>query len=222
MKQPIIVDNISFPSVIALTSYTREIIKKIGVCNSIKNYDIQYFNFLYELFKRHPDYNIKIIDFKDITITNNFLNKNALETNFKNNNDKIIPISWMTSCRGKTKNKEHLFNDALREAITMQIIDYKNTHNNICNICSIESSNYDIDHEIDFKKIVLDFIKKYNITIPENYSRKDITNQAIFTDNDNYIKELFENYHKENSILRVLCKKCNLSRPKYKDYIIEF
>ena len=87
-----------------------------------------------------------------------------------------------------------------------------------CN-CSLINKTIHIDHhEIQFVKLVEDFleINKKTIIIPSDYDKKQITFERIFKEEDSWIGKLFEPYHLQNATLRVLCETCNLTRKKYK------
>ena len=220
MKEIITVCNVNFPSITSLKQYVRDLLKLIDVCDTLKN-NTNYL-FFCELIKRHPEYTEKTAKMVDLKIGYNLLNKSALELNIINNDNTVTPISWIVCCNSKGKNINQMFHDALRECITNQILEFKKNNNNVCSSCGIMSNDYHIDHELDFKKIVLDFMSKYKFDIPKEYDRKKISNQVKFKVEDFGIKDLFEKYHQEKAKLRVLCKKCNLGRPKLKEYVITF
>ena len=101
----------------------------------------------------------------------------------------------------------------MRTSIFPQIIEYKDMHPNlICEICK-NDNNIEIDHkEPQFIDLFSSFIneQKYKPTVftSDKYHRK------IFTEKDKDFNEKWIKYHKENSLLRPLCKKCNSSREK--------
>lgn len=222
MRETIEILQYKFPSVTSLKQYVRDSLSNIDVCESLSTANNEYYKFFCELMKRHPEYAAKTSRMKDLKIIRNALNPSAFELNIVNNDNTVTPISWVVCCNAKNKNISTMFHEALRECITNQILEFRNNNNNVCQQCGIMSNDYHIDHELDFKKIVLDFMAKYKFEIPKEYDRKKITNQIRFRVEDFHIKDLFEVYHQERAKLRVLCKRCNLGRPKYKEYVIEF
>ena len=95
------INNIEFTSVSSLTNYTRTLLKQIGVCDSIKNTNINTFNFLFDLIKNHPSYDEKIIGFEDFSITINDKNRKALELSIIKDDGTSDVISWLCCCSGK-------------------------------------------------------------------------------------------------------------------------
>ena len=194
-----------------LKDYTKELIKKIGECESLKEeYPKDFDFFVNYLFVRHPNYPEKTNGLNDVTIKYN--NYGVLSVYFKKNNE-IEDISALNKCI-TGKNKDDLY-IAMRNSIIPQIIDYRNNHDNlVCEICK-NFENIEIDHkEPQFIDLFSNFIneQKYKPTFfsSDKYHRK------IFTEKDRDFNEKWINYHKKNSNLRPLCKKCNSSRNKNK------
>jgi hypothetical protein len=107
---------------------------------------------------------------------------------------------------------------ALRQAISSQIRSYREKMDiSVCLICNVDLSDRitHIDHEIHFAKLVDDFTKLHNITIPTEYNKLPITFERTFIEQDAWIGNLFYEYHLKNAKLRVVCEKCNLTREKY-------
>jgi len=200
--------------------YTRSILKEIGITNSVKNKNEEYFNFLFLLCQRHPDHVDKLNKFLDFQILQDVKGKSGLALNIVNNDNTYTEISWRTCVTGKRKPITTLFNSALRECVSYQIKKFRDDSDLskciICD-CSLDNKTPHIDHEIHFIKLVEDFMRlNKNITMPITYKKKDITFETIFDDKDKWIGESFAKYHADNAILRVLCETCNLTREKYK------
>jgi len=199
-----------------LKIYTREIIKKIGVCDSLKEkYPEDFLFFVDFLFPRHPNYPEKTEGLVDVIIKyNNFGN---LSVYFKKNDNKLEDISALKKCING-KNKDNLY-IAMRTSIIPQIMDYRNSNPNlICEFCNYNNT-IEIDHkEPHFIDLFSGFIneQKYkpNIFSSDKYHRK------ILTEKDKDFNEKWINYHKEKAILRPLCKKCNSSREKHSRKIL--
>jgi len=216
-----IIGNKIFKTQTELEVYTRKILTDLGVTNSVKFKNDEYFNFLLLLCKRHPNYDNKFKQFMDFTISYNKLNKKGLALNILNNDGSFTEISWRICVLEKCKSIKTLFNNALRENIMNQILDFKNNSDlSFCRECNSlidKNTNIHIDHyQIQFKQLVEDFLKFNKIIIPIEYNKKEVTFQTIFKEKDSWIGKLFETYHSEHATLRVLCETCNLTRKKYK------
>jgi hypothetical protein len=209
------INNIQFSTVSKLTSYTRTLLKKVGVCDSVKSVDLDAFNFLIDLIKNHPSYDERIIDFKDFAINYNHLNKKALELFIVNDNNELSSISWICCCSGNIRSDSELFNKCLRNIIKSQIYQFKNKHNtSICELCKKHSEKIHVDHyETTFKDIVKNFLIKYKLQIPTAFEKDEYNNVMLIGD-DIVIGEMFEKYHEEVATYRILCVKCNLGRSK--------
>ena len=219
MKQ-IIIGNKIFKTQTECEKYTRTILTELGITNSVKNKNEEYFNFLFLLCKRHPNYIDKLNKFIDFQIYQDYMNKQGLALNIINNDNTKTEISWKICVTGIGKSSKTLFNSALRQCISYQIKDFKDisdlSYCRICN-CSLDNKILHIDHhEIQFIKLVEDFIELNQLIIPTKYNKKDITFEPLFKDEDIWIGNLFKSYHLQHASLRILCSTCNLTREKYK------
>jgi transcription elongation factor Elf1 len=195
-----------------LKKYTKQVIEKIGECDSLKEKYPDDFNFFVNyLFTRHPKYPEKTEGLIDVIIKyNNFGN---LSIYFKKIDNQIEDISALNKCISG-KNKDNLY-IAMRTSIIPQIIDYRNKQTNlVCEICN-NNENIEIDHlEPHFIDLFSDFINEQGYK-PSTFS-SDKYHRKTFTEKDKDFKEKWIKYHKTKSILRLLCKKCNSSREKHK------
>jgi len=203
---------IKFKTKKELKEYTKNIIyDKVGITSSIKNNYPQYWDFFIYLFSGHYDYNNKIKDMDDIIITNNKQNKKYLEINIKKNNGDIIDISYNKCISGKPKDNLTL---AMRNSITPQIMEFKKNNENICVLCGSDQKIH-IDHfKPQFIELKKNFLLKHE-QVPEKFD-DNYFHSKIFKPEDLKFQKNWEEYHKKNCCLRVLCQKCNLSRPKIK------
>ena len=221
MKQ-IIIGNKTFKTQTECEKYTRSILTELGITNSVKNKNEEYFNFLILLCKRHPHHIDKLNKFVDFKINQDALNKRGLALNIVNNDNTYTEISWRICVTGTGKSSKTLFNSALRQCISYQIKEFRDVSDlsycRECN-CSLDDKTPHIDHnETQFIQLVEDFmeINKETIIMPIEYNKKDITFETLFKDEDIWIGKLFEQYHLQHATLRVLCETCNLTRKKYK------
>jgi len=222
MKKQIIIGDKIFNTQTECENYARTILTELGITNSVKLKNAEYFIFLSLLCKRHPHYEDKLQRFIDFQIYRDALNKRGLALNIVNNDGSTTEISWRICVSGKCKPTKTLFNSALRQCISPQIMHFKElsdlSYCRECNCTLIGKTPHVDHHEIQFIQLVENFLKinKETITIPTEYNKKEITFETLFANKDAWIGELFKTYHLENASLRILCETCNLTREKYK------
>jgi hypothetical protein len=207
--------------------YIKNILDKIGINITFKNYDrcnnTNYYDIFMKLFERHPEKETKLKNIDDIKLIYNKLQKKTKENKsfecrliYKDGSDDSI--SLITCIKGKHKNNEQLLKDALRYSIEEQITEFKskNIMNNIlCELCKNSIHDLHIDHVILFQTIINNFHKINTYPIPILFEKiNDGTNRIKFKDSDKEYENFFKKYHKENAILRPLCATCNLKRSK--------
>ena len=196
----------------ALKLYFRGVIDTIGLCESIKKeYPNYYIDFL-ELFKRHPEYNEKCNNMIDIKIRRN-VKYHQLELYIEKNNGDCIDISYNVCITGKGSNN---FKKAMRNCIESQILEFKLKNKGNCELCN-SNIKIEIDHHsilTPFEKLCIDFMNINKLEIPNEFDDSD-SNSPYFKEKDKEFSNNWFNYHKNNVILRLLCKKCNTSQKKY-------
>lgn len=214
-KQIIIGDHI-FNTQLSAKKYIRDLISKIGICNSVKNISQDYYEILLELCKRHPESEEKLRDIVDFRIIYNRFSKKYYELNIVKLHNIIIDISWKICISGRERSAQQDLNTAFRVCIIDQINEFRNKSNTTkCSLCQEKITKCHIDHVIHFQKIVDDFMKIYKFDIPTQYDIvNDGSNRICFTNRDKNIHDAFYNYHKNYAVLRVLCENCNLTRKK--------
>jgi len=201
----------------SLKEHFRNMIHKIGVCNSVKTeYAIEFEDFC-EVFKQHSDYPEKFIGFVDIKINYNPVYKKELVVYIIKEDGKIDDVSVLNNCiTGKPKNNLKI---AMRVSIEDQIKEYKNNNCKIfCEICH-SYERLEVDHHSDispFAKLYDDFMKMNNLPIPEKFDNTE-SHMKCFNELDRDFQKKWIQYHKENAVLRTLCSTCNNSQPKYKN-----
>lgn len=200
--------------------YTRQILTELGITNSVMNKNTEYFIYLKLLCERHPNYNEKLLKMVDFKINSSRLNPRGLELNIINNDNTYTEISWKTCVSGTTKPIKKIFVSALRQSITHQIMQFKETTDlsycKKCNCCLKDKRNNVDHHTIQFIQLVDDFMELNKIQMPIEYNKKNITFEIVFKEEDKWIGELFSSYHLQHATLRILCEPCNLTRKKYK------
>ena len=199
----------------AKEDYVREVLyKKISECDDVKAKSKEDYDKLIEVLERHPDFKTKTNGMIKIAIRRNKLNKKALEIIIVKKNTEE-DISWKTCITGKNKSPEEELLSALRSSISVQTRTFRNQSELICAFCD-EPDNIHVDHyDPDFQDLVIDFHEKHkHITIPYEFEDDPDTHCRKFHDVDNSYEEQWQKYHKDNANLRILCAKCNYSRPK--------
>ena len=205
-----------FKTQVSLKKHFREMIDRIGVCDSVKTEYSQEFLDFCEVFTRHPEYPYKFTGFIDIKINRNPDLQNQLVVYIIKNNGEIDDVSVMNKCMtGKSKDNLKI---ALRVAIQPQIDEYKNNNYiKVCELCG-EHDIIEIDHHSEnapFVKLYTDFMEINTLPLPTSFN--DTKNRMkCFKELDYNFEEQWIQYHKENAILRMLCRTCNGTQPKYK------
>ena len=205
-----------FKTQASLKTHFREIINKIGVCDSVKTkYPSEFLDFC-EVFKRHSDYPGKFIGFVDIKIDYNPIFINQLEVSIIKEDRTIDDVSVMNNCiTGKPNDNLKI---AMRVSIQPQIDEYKNNNYiKVCELCG-EHDRIEIDHhseKMPFAKLYIDFMEINKLPIPTSFNDTK-SHMKCFKQEDNCFLENWIQYHKDNAILRMLCRACNGSQRKYK------
>lgn len=188
-----------------------------GLCKSLKKERSEDFNDFMELFKYHPESEIKLLDVIDLCIVYNKRNSKCFEINLIKSNGEIQDISYRC-CISQRRNNFNL-NQALRYAIEPQIQEFRYNNEMKCNFChSID--NIHIDHIIMFKDLVNEYLKTILKPIPNEFDDNEF-NGSKFKIKDRQFERDWFIYHQNNAKLRCLCSKCNLSRKKTNDIFID-
>ncbi len=165
-----------------------------------------------EIFKSHPNYPELFSNVVDVSIAYNKINpKKCYELQLIKSNKTSEAVSYR-KCFQKSSTDNSL-KMAMRYAFKDQILDYRDSCDElICDFCRSEQ-NIQIDHVILFKNLYEDFLKENTFKIPTSF---DYTyyNSAKFKEFDKEFVNSWSNYHKKHAILRCLCNKCNQKRSK--------
>jgi hypothetical protein len=200
-----------------LREYARKNMHEIGECTSVIKYHPEKWDLFMYLFERHSDYPEKFNGLIDIQIKYNPIYKKQLETIIIKDNGTKDDVSVLNNCiTGKPKDNLTV---AMRNAIVSQIYEFKNNASLICELCeSIE--NIHIDHyKPQFVDLKTAFLNDWQSTIPNIFEQNE-SHSKIFISDDICFETKWFDYHQKNATLRVLCKKCNLSRKKSNGNII--
>jgi hypothetical protein len=175
------------------------------------------FDFLMELFKQHPDY-----DFKFSNGCTGFIKQKRVEWGNMNEclciidndlNTHVISVNFT-----KTVNKYNEVMKALRTSIYPQIKEFKKsfvageTKCEISGVILYDLYNVHIDHHnMDFIELVSIFMQDKTFS---DLQTKVIYDETICKFNDQNLIDSFATFHKENTTLRFVDKKENMSKIK--------
>lgn len=204
-----------YTSQTTLKKHFREVIDSIGKCSSVKTKYPEYYLEFCEVFKRHSDYPNKFMDMEDIKIDYNPVYRKELVVYIIKSNGEVDDVSVLKNCiTGKPKDNLKI---AMRVAIQPQIDEYRNAQQNlICELCN-STKRIEIDHHSilqPFAKLYHDFMMNTTLEIPTDFDNT-IACLKCFKEKDNEFNDAWIQFHKEHALLRMLCKECNNSQPKY-------
>lgn len=206
-----------FPTKKSLEEYTRKMIETIGLCPSVRTTDLHAYHFLVDLFRRHPKYPEKVYDMCDLSIVQNKLNPHCFELNILKSNGEVDDISWKNCVSGSGRDA---FTSALRVAIDDQIKSFRSTCAIQCVLCNtVDADVFHVDHENHFEEIVYEFLHTTQRNKPTLFQNTDDHRKA-FTSNDKDYENEWKSFHKNRARLRLLCRSCNLKRPKWKQVVV--
>ena len=198
-----------------LRDYVIAIILKTGLTPSLKTTHPKVYTFFESLFQRHPDKvrkevslmtDISIRKFPTIKSKKKFDVRDHQIFIIKNNGTEDS-ISWNSCVDMSVIAFEKRINWAMRYSIKKQIFEFKNTNKNKpCEFCGTYS-DITADHIIKFKKLKDDFLSE-NPDHPKEFSKSKYGSD-IFREEDIEFEKLWQEYHRKNATLRILCKDCN-------------
>lgn len=205
----ITVNQIEFKSKLALETYVRELLFSVrkDLYGTFEIDDKDKFEFMLELFRRHPDYAEKAGNgIEKIFVMGNELNRNAPHVIILRKDNTSIDISWKICVAGIGRNIKSIQLEIMRESIVKQIMEFRNTTVNICNLCKVNADKYDIDHyEVEFKELASKFMNEN--TLPSKFKEQAFGH--AFHDDDLELEQKWQQYHLHNAKLQKLCKSCH-------------
>lgn len=205
------IGELGFKTKKASYEYTKNIIYSLGQCKINKNH--KYFNFFCDLIQNHENKKEKIgCGIKNFIIKSNLIFKKYLSVFIERNDNTLMDFSWVCCAKHTFNNQKHNLIQAMRYSIKPQIYEFKKHQKIKCQICFAEDKiQYDVDHKApSFKKISETFLKNNNS--PKTFADHPNAYHAIFYEKDKEFKNKWNQYHKENAILQILCHECNLKK----------
>lgn len=210
-----------FKSATELKAYVREALSRLGPTFRVSQRSTNFYNFLVELLKYGP-YQKAMNDMRDITIDRG-VHGNLVLSILKTYRPFLI--SWLKCVQAIPKfhkrprqsripqNVKHL-NKAMRSSIIDQIMDLKKREEYTCELCKVQGTDpavFHCDHIYEFRKLVVDFLKDRR-DVPVSF--EFIQCIPHFTKSDIQFEMEWTEYHRTHATLRILCKSCNLRRPR--------
>ena len=201
-----------------LYNYVLDIIKNISLTSSLKKTSPELYKFFVSLFQRHPEKDKKEVAFiidisiRKLPIAQKHKHKNKQFFIIKSNGTEDS-ISWNKCVYKQEYSISRLLSWSFRDAIKEQIKEFKFVNKNKpCEICGTHE-DITADHVIQFRKLKDDFLKE-NPEHPTEFTKNNI-GAVIFRDDDIEFVKAWQEYHKKNAILRILCSHCNDNLDKY-------
>ena len=202
--------------------FVTSIIYGVGVCSDIKNTFPSEYEIILKILERHPEFADKTVNMKNLKIQHNKLNKTALEIMIIKKDDSQVDISWNIAIDGCLKGHKQCLTGAMRSSVQYQIRQFKSQNGDKCCLCG-KTENPHVDHNDEvgsaFDELAHNFINAHkHLKIPTEFDElNDNTHRQTFKPNDNEFKNKWMSYHKQHAQLRILCKSCNIRRPKTKN-----
>ena len=225
VRKPVTFLNTEYKTQGEFGNFVKNFIEEIGICNDVKNVYKDKYSILIKILERHPNWNSKSENMRNIKISRNVLNKKALEIHIIKD-DEEIDISWRCAITGKDKSKKSELIEAMRVSVIEQTQNFReNSDIYCCELCG-NKERLDVDHNDEknsaFDELAFNFIKENSgIKIPDNFGElNDGTYRRCFLEKDYVFKETWIKYHRNHAILRMLCHTCNINRPKTKKKLV--
>jgi hypothetical protein len=207
--------------------YVRNMISQIEIEDIIDERH-SHFNSIMEIVENHRDFMIKRgVGIHHFKIVINPLNK-CKELHLYRIDDSECVVSYIVCAQDSIINKSKMkihdikfkLYDAMREAISEQILKFKiNCRSSpflySCVKCGVNDQDieYHVDHDNpSFMHLRDSFLN--NKEFPTQFSYIQNTYVNKFRREDEQFKNEWAEYHRQNASLQILCKDCNLRKPK--------
>jgi hypothetical protein len=214
MKYKYYIGDIRFKTKKDCLVYTRNIINDLGCCE-IKEDHIQY-NFFHNLLKNHDHYEEKKGEgINYFYIITDPINNKYFQTWIKRIDETDIVFSWNHCCDFKQRSCTALLISSMRNSTHDDILEFKMNQVMVCNLCKMTDCtwlDFHVDHVNPFREIKDNFLKQTTLPIPTKFKKFGTFKLINFTDDDVEFKNEWVAYHKQNAVLQILCKNCNLKK----------
>ncbi len=211
------VEGVRYSSVKKATEHIRTLLETIGYCESVKScYPAEYLR-LIDIFKQHPNPEVvelveQAVDIEIVQLYNGMKGHHVKVYTEENGEGDFI--SWIKCVTQKTSTPRELLIKALRWSVEPQIQEFRvENPEQTCSFCDTTEGPFHVDHVVQFKSLTINFLKgKKESEIPLTFSEDQY--KIVFKEENRVFEREWVEYHRENSELRWLCSKCNLTRPK--------
>lgn len=203
-----------------LKVYTRTILDQAAVGQTLAG---EKATFLYELFRHHPEADVKLAGMKGIRVRTNRMFRQREFCIVKGDGDEY-DISFNSSITGKHSTNTSNFNKACRFAVSDQIAEFKKrafkeTTTLACPLSGevVTAGNAHVDHETpQFSTLVAKFIEDHRVDLcATRYKPIDHrTDFGAVEFADAELGDKFGEYHRTHAKLRILSAKANLNRKR--------
>ncbi len=192
--------------------YTQGLIKTLKSVRSMRVQSPESYVYFKELLKGHPENPEKTSKMTDLKIVRNKLGK-GYTLMMVNKDGTEEDISW-NKCIYGDFNSNYLY-IAMRSAVYEQINEYRKKNKWECELCRVigNKEGYHVDHVNYFEQLKACFLRN-RTDIPETFDTNEY-HQKCFREEDIKFQKEWEEYHKKNAVLRILCKKCNETRSNW-------
>jgi hypothetical protein len=205
-----------------LRNYTIGIIRQIGLCSNLAGNNPAAFQFFKDLFLRHPEKERKgVPTLVDISIRR-FPKTNPRKFPLEVADHQFVvhkadgtedTISWNTCAKGEVNPVGKKLNWAMRLSIDGQIREFKASQKGKpCELCGT-FEKLTADHIKKFKDLKDDFLAAHP-NHPMEFGKNEFA-QEIFRPEDEDFVRSWQEYHKVNATLRILCEPCNRKLDNY-------
>jgi hypothetical protein len=205
--------------------YIQDLLKLVGITKSVKNSNTVAFEFLTQLFQRHPDKDRKLMNMVDCSIERNAMNKKAYTLFVIDCQGNRQDISYNVCISGKDKSNKQELMSAMRNAIQYQIDYFKANvvNRRLCENCNktIKGVSHVHHSNVEFDDISKDFLQTTKLVIPSEFDECKRTFVRIFNQADNRFVQEWQEFHQQHATLQQVCQMCNLSTLKRKPQMIK-
>jgi hypothetical protein len=208
-----------------------------GILYSFANLSIKKntpeYDIIHELLTRHPEADQKIgVGVDHFFVQPSKWKRNQYNFMIHRVDGTTVDFSYI-ACLNPTQKKyteKHNWNALFRHVVKDQIDSFRECAFAVVGsrdkfVCSQTKLKYKkiyshVDHvyPLTFHSILLEFIKKYNVDLDSLEVSKDLGTTEIQHILNKDVTKAFYDFHKERSVLRIVCSSANLQAKQTKDY----
>jgi hypothetical protein len=208
-----------------LRNFVVNLIRATGLCGSLSKSHPTEYDFFRTLFQRHPEGDRKGVTLiTDISIRRYPKSRGPiLEVQdhqfwILKSDGTECSISWNSCVKGAVNPVGKKLNWAFRQAVEGQIKEFRSTKKGVpCEFCGTHAE-LTVDHITKFRQLKEDFLALHP-EHPTQFGKNELA-QEIFREEDLGYRRLWEEYHRQNANLRILCKSCNRKLDNYGSFFI--